>query len=66
MRISKAERSALGAMMNALRKTRAGGRPKKLSPCPKGCGLEFGAREIRAHAPLCTGAKPKRQRKDIK
>lgn len=29
-----------------------GGRPKKLQTCEH-CGLEFGAREMRAHKPQC-------------
>jgi len=32
------------------------GRKKVLRPCPKGCGLELGAREMRDHR--CDGAPP--------
>lgn len=31
----------------------AGGRPKKITPCPK-CGQQMGARELWAHQPTCT------------
>jgi hypothetical protein len=31
------------------------GRKKILRPCPKGCGKEFGAREMKAHIPRCDG-----------
>lgn len=54
MRLTKSERSELGRMLAGLRKTRGGGRPKKLSPCPK-CGAEFGVREMAKHAPACEG-----------
>jgi len=37
-----------GAALAAMRKTRAGGRPKKLKKCPD-CGMKLGAREMRAH-----------------
>lgn len=30
-------------------------RPKVLRPCPKGCGKEFGARDLRVHIPKCRG-----------
>lgn len=30
-------------------------KPKKLSPCPKGCGEMFGARDMRIHKPQCKG-----------
>ena len=29
------------------------GRKKMLKPCPLGCGNEFGARDLRAHIPVC-------------
>lgn len=37
-----------------LRRIRVGRSPraKVLKPCPK-CGLEFGARELRQHRPVC-------------
>jgi len=31
------------------------GRKKILRLCPKGCGKEFGAREMKAHIPRCDG-----------
>jgi len=31
------------------------GRKKILRPCPKGCGKEYGARQMKAHIPLCDG-----------
>lgn len=31
------------------------GRKKILRPCPKGCGKEFGAREMRVHISDCDG-----------
>jgi len=31
------------------------GRKKILRPCPKGCGKEYGAREMKAHIPRCDG-----------
>jgi hypothetical protein len=40
------------------RRAQGGGRPKTLTLCPKGCGQELGARELRKHTPGCTG-KPK-------
>ena len=32
-------------------------RAKVLKLCPKGCGQEFGAREMRIHKPTCNGKK---------
>jgi hypothetical protein len=34
---------------------KAAPKPKKLSLCPKGCGQEFGARDLRKHIPHCDG-----------
>lgn len=31
--------------------------PPKMRPCPKGCGREFNAREMRKHTPKCEGKK---------
>jgi hypothetical protein len=31
------------------------GRKKVLRPCPKGCGKEFGAREMKVHISRCDG-----------
>lgn len=47
MNVSKAAR-----MLQSLRKTRAGGRPVVLRPCPK-CDKPFGARAMRKHLPKC-------------
>ena len=43
------------------RRARGGGRPAVLQPCPKGCGQEFGVRDLRTHIPRCTG-KPAKKR----
>jgi hypothetical protein len=34
---------------------KAAPKPKKLTLCPKGCGQEFGARDLRKHIPQCDG-----------
>lgn len=34
-----------------------GGRPKKVRPCPFGCGAQLGVVDMRAHTPVCP-AKP--------
>ena len=49
--------SAWGRDLSAQRKTFAAGpgRPRKLRPCPKGCGESFSARDMRVHKPDCTG-----------
>lgn len=44
--------SELAKAMQALRKNRRGGRPKKLKRCPT-CHQKLGARELRAHTPTC-------------
>jgi hypothetical protein len=31
--------------------------PKVMRLCPKGCGKQFGAREMRVHTPKCEGKK---------
>lgn len=48
------QRSELGRALNALRKTRAGGRPKVLRHCPK-CGVPYGAVDLQRHIPRCGG-----------
>ena len=44
--------SELARALQALRKTRAGGRPPKFRKC-KRCGQKFSARELRQHLPGC-------------
>ena len=58
--LTKEERSALGALLNSLRKTHAGGRKPNPKPCPK-CGAPYSGRAWRAHVPRCTGARAKTQ-----
>lgn len=50
-RITKSLRSQIAREMNARRRTRAGGRPKKLTACPR-CGMLFGARDLQKHLPI--------------
>lgn len=44
-----------------LRRIRLGktAKPKVLRPCPKGCGLSLGARELRKHIPTCQARESK-------
>ncbi len=44
--------SLCGRLSYSRRKTPAAGQPKKLRPC-QFCKLQFGAREMRDHLPLC-------------
>ena len=47
--MTKAQKSEIGRLLNSLRKnTKNAGRKKLLRPCPA-CGIELGAREMRAH-----------------
>lgn len=48
----KIVKSEVAKWNNEARKTRAGGRPKVLHPCPK-CGIQFGARDLAKHIPTC-------------
>lgn len=52
---TKAEVSDAARLMQKRRKTwtGAGGRPKILRPCPFGCGVKLGGREMRVHKPVC-------------
>lgn len=50
--MTKAQKSEIARALAALRKTHAGGRPKRMRRCKK-CGERFGAREMRAHIPQC-------------
>ena len=40
--MTKSEISEIARKMAAMRKRHSGGRPKKLTPCPFGCGIELG------------------------
>ena len=51
MRVSRKLAAEAARQMNARRKTRAGGRPPKLSPCPH-CGRAFGVAAMRIHLPV--------------
>jgi hypothetical protein len=45
------------------RRARGGGRPAILSDCPKGCGQQFSARDLRVHIPRCPGPPKKKAAK---
>lgn len=45
--------SLYGAAMSRRRRKRAGGNPRKVRYCGRGCGFTGGAREIRRHVPQC-------------
>jgi hypothetical protein len=47
--------SRAAAAIAAQRRTFGGGRPAMVRPCPRGCGIELAAREMRRHK--CSQAK---------
>ena len=51
--MTKSEISEIARKMAAMRKRHSGGRPKKLTPCPFGCGIELGVAAMRRHVPEC-------------
>ena len=51
--MTKSEISEIARKLAAMRKRYRGGRPKKLTPCPLGCGKELGVAAMRRHIPGC-------------